>query len=119
WANYSDLQPGEVSQAVECVVGGFRSWITQFRAHSQANLILHSLEKPIVPSSGVLDSQNPEGQVAAIEQINCALRRLVNEFSGVYVLDYDALVARFGRLSWHDEKKWLVARLPIAAAHVG
>jgi FkbH-like protein len=34
---------------------------------------------------------------------------------GVYVLDYDALVARNGRLRWRDERKWLIARLPIAA----
>jgi FkbH-like protein len=33
---------------------------------------------------------------------------------GVYVLDYDALVARFGRAQWRDERKWLAMRMPIA-----
>jgi FkbH-like protein len=31
------------------------------------------------------------------------------------VLDYDGLVARHGRLRWHDERKWLTMRMPIAA----
>jgi FkbH-like protein len=31
------------------------------------------------------------------------------------VLDYDALVARHGRARWHDERKWLTARMPIAS----
>jgi FkbH-like protein len=43
------------------------------------------------------------------------LFRLAREHAGVYVLDYDALVARYGRLSWHDERKWLTMRMPIAA----
>ncbi len=36
----------------------------------------------------------------------------------MYVLDYDALVARHGGEHWHDERKWLTARLPIAAAYL-
>jgi predicted enzyme involved in methoxymalonyl-ACP biosynthesis len=36
----------------------------------------------------------------------------------VYVLDYDALVARHGSEHWHDERTWLTARLPIAAGHL-
>ena len=36
----------------------------------------------------------------------------------MYTLDYDALVARHGSENWHDERKWLMARLPIAAGHL-
>src|ERR1019366_4110412 len=44
--------------------------------------------------------------------------RIAAGFHGVYGLDYDALVARHGSEHWHDERKWLTARLPIAAAHL-
>ncbi|MGA8764511.1 MAG: HAD-IIIC family phosphatase [Candidatus Sulfotelmatobacter sp.] len=119
WRDYADLEPSAVSQAVDRIVGSFRNWVTRFRAYSRANLILHSLEKPAFLSFGVQDAQATEGQSAALEQVNCALRRLASEFSGVYVLDYDALVARHGRLPWGDENKWLTTRLPVSASHIG
>ncbi|MGA8865915.1 MAG: HAD-IIIC family phosphatase [Candidatus Sulfotelmatobacter sp.] len=119
WREYADLDPAAVGQAVERVIGGFRNWVTRFRAHTPANLILHSLEKPAFPGLGVLDGQATAGQSAAFEQVNCALRGLAGEFSGVYVLDYDALVARHGRLPWNDEKKWLTMRLPASAGCLG
>src|SRR5207302_6338254 len=67
------------------------------------------------PNMGLLDAQIVGGQSEAIRQINCELRHLATSVRGIYILDYDALVARHGRLRWHDERKWLIARMPIAA----
>ena len=53
-----------------------------------------------------------------VREINIELQHLASEHAGVYLLDYDALVAKHGRARWHDERKWLMARLPIAAAHL-
>ena len=36
----------------------------------------------------------------------------------VYVLDYNALIARRGHAAWHDERKWLSAAMPIAAGEL-
>ena len=33
-------------------------------------------------------------------------------------LDYDALVARYGRESWGDDRKWLTGRLPVSSANL-
>src|SRR5262249_27498082 len=41
-----------------------------------------------------------------------------SQMRGVYVLNYDELVARHGRLRWSDKRMWLMARLPIAADHM-
>jgi FkbH-like protein len=43
---------------------------------------------------------------------------MAGEHKGIYVLDYDALVARHGRLRWHDERKWLTMRMPLAAENL-
>jgi FkbH-like protein len=115
WARYADCTSVEHNAAVERVSAGFRNWIQVFRSHSQAHLIVHTLEVPPLPSRGVLDSQLESGQVTAIQQINHELRRVAQAQRGVYILDYDALVARHGRLRWHDERKWLTMRMPIAA----
>ncbi len=116
--DFADLAPDAAQQAAQRVVKSYAQCIGAFRKHSQAALIVHSLERPSTPSLGVLDCQSETGQSALIRQINRELLRIAAEFHGVYTLDYDALVARHGSEHWHDERKWLTARLPIAAAHL-
>ena len=76
------------------------------------------MESPVTAERGVLDAQVAESEWARTQQVNRELREIAREFRGVYVLDYDALVARYGRESWRDERKWLTMRMPIAAAHL-
>ncbi len=118
WRDFADLSPEVARQAAERVARDYEQWIGAFRKQSQAPLIIHSLERPSTPSLGVLDSQSEVGQSGLIRQINRELRRIASEFHGVYTLDYDALVARHGSGHWHDEHKWLTARLPIAAGRL-
>lgn len=115
WQQYTDLTPETVASATRRVIDSFNQWVRAFREHSQASLIVHTLEHPYLPSSGILDAQSGASQSAAIEEINHELHRLPEQYRGVYVLDYDALVARHGQLRWRDERKWLTARMPIAA----
>ena len=96
-------------------IARFKNAIAAFRKNSQAALIVHNLEVPEIPSAGILDAQATNGQLAAIHKINEALKAIAAEFRGVYILDYDGLVARHGRRNWRDDKRWLTTRLPIKA----
>jgi FkbH-like protein len=96
-------------------VNSVQAWVRSFREHSAANLIIHNLEQPEIPSLGVLDAQSSSDQKAAFEQINRQMCDLAGKYRGVFVLDYDSLVARHGRIRWRDRRKWLTARMPIAA----
>jgi FkbH-like protein len=118
WNHYADLAPDAIVGVIERVSESFAQWIRAFRERSSAALIVHSLDVPARPSSGVLDVQQHKGQSAAIQQINLELKRIASQHRNVYVVDYDGLVARHGRLHWHDERKWLIARMPIAADHL-
>ena len=118
WRDYSDLTPEQSGEAVSRVISGVRGWVDVLRKHSQANLIIHGFEQPAVPRMGVLGRQVKNSQTWCIQQLSDELARLATEFPGVYVLDYDALVARHGRAHWRDEGKWLTARLPIASGHL-
>ena len=118
WRDFADLTPEAAREAAERVVHGYEQWIGAFRKQSQAALIVQSLERPSSPNLGVLDGQSETGQSGLIRQINCELRRIAAGFHGVYGLDYDALVARHGSEHWHDERKWLTARLPISAGYL-
>ena len=106
------------AEVVSRVTSQFEGWIQAFRKRTAANLIIHSLETPAVAAQGVYDSQSEENQAAAIQHVNRNLRKLAREYKGIYILDYDALVARHGREQWGDERKWLTVRLPIAAANL-
>jgi FkbH-like protein len=115
--SFADLPADAARRAAERVIHSYEQWIGAFRKYSQAALVVHSLEPPL-PSFGALDSQSESGQAGLIRQINAGIRSAASLHRGVYVLDYDALIFRFGRENWHDERKWLMARLPIAANHL-
>jgi len=115
WEQYADLSSTETQHIISRVVTLFRDLLQAFRSHSQAPLIVHTLDTPPYLSQGVLDHQAETSQAAAVAQINDALRSLAKTHHGVYILDYNALVARHGRARWYDERKWLTMRMPIAA----
>jgi len=115
WKDYPDLSSASAIHAVDRVSRSFQQWVRAFRERSSAALIVHSLELPARASMGLLDAQGVTGQIAAIQQLNQELRQIASEHRGVYLLDYDSLVSLHGRRRWHDEQKWLIARMPIAA----
>jgi len=115
WDGFSELSSADRKHVVEETVQNLKSWIAAFRSHSKASLILHTFELPERPEAGVLDTQAKESQTEAIQRLNQEVRKIARDRTGVYVLDYDALVSRFGRSRWHDERKWLTVRMPMAA----
>jgi FkbH-like protein len=118
WPGAGDFEPGSGAPIADRVAGELRNLVQVFRQRSQASLIVHNLEMPDLPGPGIFDAQSPSGQAAAIGQINAALRATASETRGVYVLDYDNLVARYGRRNWTDERRWLTVRLPVRADHL-
>jgi len=115
WQDFADLGSDDAGKSARRVISNFEQWIRAFRSRSQAALIVHNFEQPERPTFGLLDLQREASQSALVEQINREMRRISLENHGVYLLDYDALVSRHGRLRWGDTRKWLTARLPIAA----
>src|SRR5579862_8712638 len=118
WSEWTQLSAGDARAEIHSVVERFQGWIAAFRRHCQASLVIHSLAPPEIPAQGVLDAQMEMNQVDAFQEINRELRRMARAQHGVYILDYDALVARHGRLGWRDERKWLNVRMAFAAGHL-
>jgi FkbH-like protein len=114
WKEFADLDPGQVRPACSRVTHEFQQWISAFRQHCRAHLIVHNLEEPGFAANGLLDIQDGNGQKLNIQQINRALVAIANKETGVHILDYDSLIARHGRDSWHNEQRWLTVRLPLS-----
>ncbi|MGH7928905.1 MAG: HAD-IIIC family phosphatase [Candidatus Binatia bacterium] len=115
WCRFTELSREDVERIVDRAQRDLSDWVKTFRCYSKAHLIIHSLEMPGHPSAGILDAQGELSQIEALRRVNEAMRSVAREYAGVYILDYDALIALHGRLRWHDEGKWLTVRLPIAA----
>ena len=115
WTNFFELSGPQAADLASGVVEDFRTWIRALRMRSDAHLVLHNLEEPRELSYGIADNLSPLSQASYVRRINTELRSMAGEFRGVYLLDYDALVARHGRFHWYDERKWIAARLPMAA----
>jgi FkbH-like protein len=115
WESFSYLSNQQIGIAVERAIQTCRDYIQTFRAHSQAHLILHNLEEPVTPSLGLLDGRMATSQTAAIQAINQGLRAMQDEYAGVFVLDYNALIARQGRRQWSDQRHWASVKLPVAS----
>jgi len=115
WTNFGELSGSQAADLASGVIEDFRTWIRAFQMRSDAHLVLHNLEEPPELSYGIADNLSPLSQASYVRRINTDLRSIAGEFRGVYLLDYDALVARHGRLHWHDERKWIAAKLPMAA----
>jgi FkbH-like protein len=115
-----DLAPGlwRGEPAADDILTRFGDWIATFRKYSKAALIVHSLDVPALPSAGILDAQREDNAAESIQRINRGLRALAGQYRGVYILDYHALVARHGRESWSDARKWLSVRLPVSSANL-
>jgi FkbH-like protein len=115
WHGSGDVTVEQASAAVDAVVSPLASLIGQLRSRSRASLIVQNLEQPALANAGLFDSRREIGQQELIRRVNRKLSQEALGHDGVYVLDYDALVARQGRERWNDEKKWLTSRSPVAA----
>ncbi len=115
WNNDSDLTAEDSEAVAARAAADIEDLIGSLRSRCNSHLILNTLEMPSFPNAGILDSQRSAGQSETIRTVNRHIRKAAGKHLGVYVLDYDALIARFGRLNWGDESKWLTMRMPLAA----
>lgn len=92
------------------------SAIEAFQRTGLANLIVHNACTPEMLADGLLDSRREGGVREQVREFNTQLDRMARTRRGVYVLDYEALVARHGCTAWQDARKWESVRQPLAAA---
>ena len=116
WSAAPDLASGEAAAAAgKEIASRLTGLLGPLRLRTNASVVIQNLEQPSNPAAGILDARREGGQADMIQDVNRRLRRDALEHKDVYVLDYDALIARHGRLHWNDENKWLASRSPIAA----
>ncbi len=91
--------------------------LSTFRSHSSATLLIQNYDLPATPALGMADRKAAFSQAESIARANARLDELAGAFENVFVMDYDALVARHGRARWCDPRTALFARIPVASDH--
>jgi len=99
-----DLTSANSHSPASSLAESLQAWIATFRGNSAANLVVHNLR----PAPGVPHE--------SIDCMNQDLQQICQNHYGVYLLDYSSLAARFA--DWHDETKWVAARMPIRASRL-
>jgi FkbH-like protein len=115
WSGYEEVDSSAAETVVQGTIRDLHDWMGTYRSRSRAHIVVQNFELPDAVESGILGAQSITGRRQLVEKINGLLVGVAGEMVGVHVLDYDGLVARHGRMHWHDERKWLTARMPLAS----
>lgn len=103
------------STLIQSFKEGAENLVATFRKHTSAPLLIHSLADPEEFTLGIADNISPNGQQLSIGFLNTALRTIASAHADVYLLDYNHLIAQFGRSQWYDDRMRLYAKLPLSS----
>lgn len=84
-----------------------------FRRSSSASMLVQNLLPPTRPLLGVGDAGMTSGQRQQVQRLNAELAGAAQRIGGVFIVDYEGLVARHGATQWHDPRMGYFAELPI------
>ncbi len=116
WQGFAGLDRSAAAAKRDQLIKRFNDAVADFRTRSSAALILSTLDLPAWPANGLQDAQDVNGQTGTILAINRALAEIASRHVGVYLLDYDGIVAGYGRTRWYSDALDKAVGLPFAAA---
>jgi FkbH-like protein len=116
--SFLQLTEEKIENDIHDIAETFRSLISSFRIRSNAVVIVHNFEIPARSSLGIIDNQQRYSQKACVQRINNSLEEIAKNSEGVYILDYDGLTSLYGKISWQDDRMWLLAKMPIAGKNL-
>jgi len=117
YERFNALAAGEAEQLVRHWIVRLQGALDAFRKRSSAHVLIQNYDRPAAPALGIADAKAATSQFAVIDDANAALTVLADSFDNVRVMDYDTLVARYGRRDWIDPRMALFARIPVAPKH--
>lgn len=118
YEHFNSLGEGEAARLIDEWLRRLEAALRVFRERNPASYVLiQNYDQPATPALGLADAASTISQTAMITRANTGLALLAKSHSNVFAMDYDALVARHGRLTWSDPRTAWFGRIPIAPAH--
>ena len=66
------------------------------------------------PALGILDAQSQTGQINTLRSLNQELRIRTKDFSNIFCVDYECLMANIGHSQGFDERYWHSSKAPFS-----
>ena len=110
--DYTSLSQEDAKSHLESTRVKIESVILGLRKKFDVPIILNGFELPSYPTLGLLDAQNPRGQVSSIRLLNLELVSFCNNMKGVYFLDLDLVLQRSGGENSLDNRFWFIEKNP-------
>ena len=110
------LSAEDIEKITQQVLADMQQIISGLAQHQQYQILVHNFHRPATPALGIIEGQFPHSQRLTIERINQQLRDIVQQYSNVYIVDYDKIVSRVGYEQFFDPRGWYLAKSPISPA---
>lgn len=80
--------------------------------HSRVNILINNFILPYNNYASLYDYQNLDGQANYFRSLNYKLVKLASNYTGVYIVDFEAIASLLGKKNIEDRKMWYVAKNP-------
>jgi FkbH-like protein len=113
------LRSGSVPLAgvVDDLVERIDRAVGAFRSQSPRPVLVANFAEPAMVPLGVLDANGPISVTEHLARANAALRARLSAHAGAIVWDVAGFVRGIGASAVSDPRLWMLARIPVAAAH--
>jgi len=112
WHAYGTLDQEAIQEQKEKVLAVFKLYLEQYTARFRKPLIIHTLEQFPHLVHGLADVSSELQQRDVMSNLNREIVKLARQCPGVYVLDINEVILKFGTDNWFDRERWLTMRLP-------
>lgn len=89
------------------------SLVNILKQNSTAKILLHNLEVPVYSPLGVLENKQKFGYFESVESVNTTIRDTFRADSQVFVFDYNAFLAKWGKDGSLNYKLYYIADLKL------
>lgn len=96
----------------------YETLVRALQQHSDATVVLHTLEVPTHSPLGILESKQSFGLHEAVESLNSALRNAYKNDARVFVFDYNAWCSNVGKRNAFDYKMYYLGDIKVHLRHI-
>lgn len=110
--NFGEAKYEEWSKNIAQLSGHLIHLVDVLNERTHAQVILQNMTLLREPYWGIFDSQNAEGQIGLVNELNDTLKKAFAEKPNSFIWDFDNFVTRIGANTICDSKLFFTARNP-------
>lgn len=102
--DFLGIEHGAAGELADASIDRIVSLTRRIRDHSAASILVHNLVAPISLAAGLVDTQDPGGQLNLVRRMNVDLAGSISEIPGAHIVDVDHLFSQLGLRNCYDDR---------------